>query len=48
MSFMIKQIIKSIDIESKGETAEDFYVGRERVVMVGGINLKINLTKEAF
>ena len=48
MSFMIKQIIKNIDIEGQGEGAEAYFVGMERVVMVEGINLKVNLTKEAF
>lgn len=48
MSFMIKQIIKNIDIEGQGEGAETYFVGMERVVMVEGINLKVNLTKEAF
>ena len=48
MSFMIKQIIKSIDIAGQGEGAENYFVGMERVVMVEGINIKVNLTKQAF
>lgn len=48
MSFMIKQIIKSIDIAGQGEGAENYFVGMERVVMVEGINVKVNLTKQAF
>ena len=48
MSFMIRQVIKALEIEEKGEDAEDFFVGKERVIMVEGINLKVCLTKDAF
>lgn len=51
MSFMIKQIIKSISLDNEElpnkVTPEEHYPGKERVVMVGGINLKICLTTEA-
>lgn len=46
MSFMAEKIIKSIDISK--EDAENYFVGMERVVMVEGINVKVNLTKQAF
>jgi hypothetical protein len=48
MSFMIKSIIKSINIKGQGEGAEQYFVGMERIVMVEGINIKVNLTKQAF
>ena len=45
MSFMIKSIIKNIDLSAYGDMAEDHFVGKERVIMVEGINLKVSLTK---
>ena len=47
MSFMVKKIINSIDLTACKDP-EDFFVGKERVIMVEGINLKISLTKEGF
>jgi hypothetical protein len=43
---MIKKVIESIDITS--ENAEKVFVGKEKVVMVEGINIKISLTKKGF
>lgn len=47
MSFMINKVIQSIDLTAY-KNPEEFFVGMERVVMVGGINLKVSLTKELF
>lgn len=47
LSFMVNKIIKNIDVSGM-ENPEEFYVDRERVVMLQGIALKICLPSEYF
>ena len=46
MSFMVNKIVKNIDLDVAND--EQYYVGKERILMFQGVVLKIGLEKEAY